>query len=493
MTISKPANNKISPDEFISQQYEFFCTEDNSVIVILDDGSHLSTNNREFKRRYAKDYFHATGEWLSDKELNKALSDAGLKALAEAPVIDLVDGNYVRQKDRYIFRMEDGSQYAVSAEGAGPIARTDSLVHFTKDSGNGFPTPTPTEKSLFGIFSKYTNTDPEQNRLLGGCLLKFFMPGPNPVLLFTGPQGSGKTSLVNIFRMIVDPDNASERIQILDNVSTINGKLSDDLCRASHDRISLVTTINDQMPNQDLVDRTIVFDLETIADTSREPETKILAELKEDLPLIMWWLFRALSAAQQNYQDVELDSYPRLADFVQAVVAACPGLGMDVGEFLEILDRNRIDSVERSLNQNPVSAAILNYMDSIEEDSLSGTATALLELLNNNVDDDIKQHSNWPSKPNKLSAMLNRAAPFLMTRGLDIQWAKSGQRSITLIKLQDESEEQESNQESMVEFNERQTAANADEESVAPVSTNEPGALSVPPRSAESHRDEATT
>jgi hypothetical protein len=165
---------------------------------------------------------------------------------------------------------------------------------------------------------------------------------------------------------------------------------------------------------------------------------------------------------------------------------------MDVGEFLEILDRNRIDSVERSLNQNPVSAAILDFMDSLEEDSWSGTGTALLEQLNENVVDDIKQHSNWPSKPNKLSAMLNRAAPFLKTRDLDIQWAKSGQRSITLIKLQDESEEQESSQESMVEYSERQTAANADEESEAPASANELGVVSVPPRSAESHHDEVS-
>jgi hypothetical protein len=292
--------------------------------------------------------------------------------------------------------------------------------------------------------------------------------------------------------MIVDPDNASNRLQILDNVSTINGKLSDDLCRNSHDLISLITTINDQMPNQDLVGRTIVFDLEPIADTSREPETKILAELKEDLPLIMWWLFRGLSAAQQNYQDVELDAYPRLADLVQAVVAACPGLRMDVGEFLEILGRNRIDSVERSLNQNPVSAAILDLMDSHEEDTWSGTGTALLELLNKDVDDDIKQHSNWPSKPNKLSAMLNRAAPFLKTRGLDIQWAKSGQRSITLMKLQAEPEEQKSSQGSMVKYHEDQTAAKADKESEAPVSANEPGAVSVPPRSSEPHHDEVS-
>ena len=88
--------------------------------------------------------------------------------------------------------------------------------------------------------------------------------------------------------------------------------------------------------------------------------------------------------------------------------------------------------------------------------------------------------------------MLNRAAPFLKTRDLDIQWAKSGQRSITLIKLQDESEEQESSQESMVEYHEHQTAANADEESETPVSADELGAVSVSPRSSESHDDEVS-
>ena len=491
MTTSKPANNKISPDEFISQQYEFFCTEDNSVIVILDDGSHLSTNNREFKRRYAKDYFHATGEWLSDKELNKALSDVGLKALAEAPVIEVVDGSHVRQESRHFFRQKDGSQLVVSTEGVGQVSRADSRMHFSKGSGSGYAIPTPAKQSLIDILIKNLNMASEQVCLFIGCLLMFFMPGPKSVMLFIGPQGSGKTLAAKIFRMIVDPDNTSDKVKILDNESTISGKLSDDLCRASHDRSSLVTTINDQMPNQDLVDRTIVFDLEPIADTARWPETKILAELKEDLPAIMWWIFRGLSVAQQNYQDIKLDSYPRLADFVQAVVAACPGLDMDAGEFLEALARNRIDSVERSLNQNPVSAAILDFMDSFEEGSWSGTGTALLELLNKDVDGDIKKHSNWPSKPNKLSAMLNRAAPFLKTRGLDIQWAKSGQRSITLAKRLPEG--QESSQASMVEFYERQSGAITDDEERASVAAPDAEAVSVPPRLSKPVHQEATT
>ena len=490
MTSLNSDNNKISLAEFISQNYELFCTEDNNVIAILGDGTNLSINNIKFKRRCAKDYLDATGVYPSNKEMTQALSDVGLKALAEAPVIEVVDGNHVRQETRHIFRQEDNSQLVVSAEGVGQVSRADSRIHFSKGSGSGYAIPTPAEQLMIDIFGKYLNMTTAQILLFIGGLVKCFMSGPNPVMLFIGPQGSGKTLAAKMFQMIVDPDNTNDRVRVLDNVSTINGKLSDDLCVTSHDKTCLVTTINDQMPNQDLVDRTIVFDQKPIPDMARKPETKILAALKEDLAPIMWWLFRALATAHQNYQEVELESYPRLADFVQAFVAACPGLEINSNHFLEALDKNRIDSVERSLNQNPVSAAILGYMDSIEEDSWSGTGTELLELLNNNVEDDIKQHSNWPSKPNKLSAMLNRAAPFIKTRGLDIQLAKSGQRSITIVKLQAESEEQELGRTSMVDFHERQTAAIADDESEASVPAHEAKAVPAPLQSAKSAQPE---
>jgi hypothetical protein len=478
-------NNTISLTEFISQNYKFNRTEDEKVIVILDDGRTLQITELEFKRRCAKDYYHTTGTWPSKKELSAALSDAGLATLAETTVIDLVDGNYIKQDDQYIFRLEDGRQRVVSAKANEIVSRADSGVHFTKDSGSGYAIPTPTDESLIDILSKRLNMTEEQILLFIGCQIKCFMSGPNPVMLFIGPQGSGKTLAAKIFKMIVDPDNTNDRVRIMDNQSVIGGKLSDDICRESHDHILIITTISQLMPNQDLVGRAIVLDFKPIPDSDRIPETKILTALKNDLTAIIWWLFSGLSSALERYQEVELLSYPRLADFIQAIVAACPGLNLNVQHFLEVFDRNRIELVERSLNQNPVSAAILDFMDKLEEDSWSGTATALLELLNDNVADDIKQHTNWPSKPNKFSAMLNRAAPFLKTRGLDIQWAKSGQRSITLVKLQAESEEQESSQESMVEFHERQTAANADEEAEASVSAKGVETVSVPARSSK--------
>lgn len=286
MTANSEVKGKISLAEFISQNFELYSTEDKGVIAILSDGSILETNSRKFSELCTDAYFHATGEWPSRKDMDQALTEVGRKVRAEAKAVKIVDGNHVKHNDQLIFRLEDGSQYAVSGQGAEPISRADSGVHFTKETGKGYPVPAPTEDPLFGLLSNYTNTEPDQNRLFFGCIVKSFMPGPNPVMLFTGPQGSGKSMATKIFKMIADPGSADGRIQILDNVSSINGKLSDDLCRASHDRISLVTTINDQMPNQDLVDRTIVFELEPIDDTSREPETKILAELQEDLPKI---------------------------------------------------------------------------------------------------------------------------------------------------------------------------------------------------------------
>lgn len=481
----KQESHKVSLAEFITQQYELFRTDGNGVIAILSDGSNLPINHSKFRELCADDYCLAHGETPPNKDLVQAIMKVRQHALAKTPIIDIVDGNEARRKDINIFRLEDASQLAVTAEGTAPVSRSDSGVHFTKSSGSGYANPASTELLLPNILAKHLNMATEQIILFIGCLVKCFMPGPNPIMLFIGPQGSGKTLAAKVFQMIVDPDNDSDRIQILDNISCIGGKLSDDLCRAAHNLISLLTTIVDQMPNQDKVDRTIVFDLNSIPDEARRPETKILAELKADLPAIMWWIFSALSAAHKNYQEVELLSYPRLADFVQSFVAACPGLEMNPDDFLEALDKNRIDSVERSLNQNPVSAAILDFMDSLEETKWSGTGTELLDLLNNSVDDDIKKHSSWPSKPNKLSAMLNRAAPFLKTRDLDIQWAKSGQRSITLTRLQPEGEEEASGQTSMVEYHELQSAANVDADDDTSAANQDPAIVETSAVSSE--------
>ena len=408
--------------------------------------------NDEIKAQFFRTY----GEQLFAKDLSKALLALQQQAFTEGRAVRLVSGNFAKVGDRFYFNQQDGNQVEVTADGRKTVAALDSPAIFMDGQKNGLVPPSKPDRSLPEILGKYTNLVGDQLLLFVCCLIKVFMPGPDPLMLFIGPQGSGKTLASRIFRMIVDPGDSGNRVSVLDNLSAISGKLSDDLCRTSHSLISLITTISPSVPNQDLVDRTIVFDFQQIPDDKRIPETKLLASLEKDRPFIMWWLFSAVSSALKHYQSVDLASYPRLADFVQAVVAACPGLDINVDDFMRALAQNRNDLVERSLNQNPVSAAVLIFMDALEENSWSGTATELLEVLTEKVGDDIKLHGNWPSRSNKLSEMVNRSLPFLQTRGIDVMWGKSGQRSITLMKMIDVSEEQPSDQTTMADFIERQ-------------------------------------
>lgn len=442
--------------ELINEKFNLARTDDNNTLIVNHEGQHFVLGSRDCIEEIRNEFFRVHGAQPFTNDLNKAVMVIRQQALAEGRTVRLISGNFTRIGDRVYFNQQNGNQEEVTADGRKTVAVLDSPVIFMDGQKNAFVPPSKPDQSLQEILGKYVNLVGDQLLLMVCCLIKAFMPGPDPLMLFIGPQGAGKTWASRIFRMIVDPGDTGNRVRVLDNLSAISGKLSDDLCRASHSWISLITTISPSVPNQDLVDRTIVFDFQQIPDDNRNPETKLLASLEKDLPFIMWWLFSAVSSALKQYQSVDLASYPRLADFVQAVVTACPGLDINVDDFMRALAQNRNDLVERSLNQNPVSAAVLIFMDALEENSWSGTATELLKVLTEKVEDDIKQHGNWPSRSNKLSEMVNRSLPFLQTRGIDVMWGKSGQRSITLMKMIDVSEEQPSDQTTMADFIERQ-------------------------------------
>jgi len=441
--------------KLINEKFNLARTDDNDAIVINSEGQHFIVGDKDFNEAIKILFFDKYGVQPFAKDLGKAALIIKQQALAEGKVVTPVTGNFATVDDRLYFPQQDGTQMEVAAEGAKQIAALDSPALFINKNQKGFVNPDLSDRPLPAILGRYLNLASDQLLLFVCCLIKVFMPGPNPVMLFIGQQGSGKTTAAKIFRMIVDPNDTGTRVKILDNLSAIGDKLSDDLCRASHHFVQIITTISQLVPNQDLIDRTIVFDLTQISDENRIPETKLLAGLKNDMPAIMFWLYSALASALERYQEIELQSYPRLADFIQAAIAACPGLGFKGPEITSAVDKNRIDLVERSLNQNPVSAAVLDFMDSIEENSWSGTGTELLQALNEKVEEDIRQHGSWPSKPNKLSGMLNRALPFLRTRGIDILWGKSGQRSIALVKLQADSKDEPSVQTSIADFVER--------------------------------------
>ena len=98
---------------------------------------------------------------------------------------------------------------------------------------------------------------------------------------------------------------------------------------------------------------------------------------------------------------------------------------------------NRVESVQETLESDPVSAAILVLInDETSERQWSGTAGGMLEQLERIVKDGVKKSPAWPKTPRGLSSRLRRLATFLRESGVEItfhnQKGTGGQRLLTV-------------------------------------------------------------
>jgi hypothetical protein len=148
-------------------------------------------------------------------------------------------------------------------------------------------------------------------------------------------------------------------------------------------------------------------------------------------------LFTAISAALAHWPEVSLSRKPRMADFALWATAAELALGFHTGAFMDAYSGNRVESVQETLESDPVSAAILVLIsDETGERQWSGTAGGMLEQLERIGKDGVKKSPAWPKTPRGLSSRLRRLATFLRESGIEItfhhQKSTGGQRLLTV-------------------------------------------------------------
>ena len=113
------------------------------------------------------------------------------------------------------------------------------------------PLPVPARSGSIELLRPFVNLDEPEFRLLIGWMAAALRPaGPFPVLAIHGEQGSAKSTLARIIRLLIDPQSAplvgepgSSRdlmvnaingwLLAFDNVSVIPNWLADSLCRVS--------------------------------------------------------------------------------------------------------------------------------------------------------------------------------------------------------------------------------------------------------------------
>jgi hypothetical protein len=105
-----------------------------------------------------------------------------------------------------------------------------------------------------------------------------------------------------------------------------------------------------------------------------------------------------------------------MADFAEKSVAVERAMGWPAGSFLDAYQGNRATARETALEDSPLAPLIRKKA---EGGGFSGTASDLLEWLNQQVSEEVRRQPSWPKRGDKLSGLLRR----LMTDLRDAGWA----------------------------------------------------------------------
>jgi len=421
--------------------------------IPFDNGSvqHLAIGGSEFRYRISENFRVKTGEFASPR----VVKDAS-EILASIAVIDGEESvphvRVARQENVIYVDLGDPEWQAVRIDGDGWSVVRKCPIKFVRPSSFA-ALPVPTEGAgLAELREVLPGMSDESWILVQGFLVGVFDPtGTQPILVFCGGQGSGKSTAVNVIKSLTDPNQIASRsmprkidelfvatehnrVLVFDNVSYLTGEQSDALSQIASgggmgrrklftdsDEVTIETKqpmilngITDFVSRADLDERCLHVELETIEPKDRMLDSEVSKKLEEIRPRVLASIFHAVSVALSRVGTFRLEERPRLAELAEFVAAAEPALDTEIGEFAAVLQEQ---SKQRSLTRSemePVIVAINRCLGSIgSTGSFSGTYKDLLAQ----IEEELPQRAGgWT--PSKLSADIRRLAPDFLVSGI---------------------------------------------------------------------------
>jgi hypothetical protein len=314
--------------------------------------------------------------------------------------------------------------------------------------------------------------------LLKCYIVSLFIPEiQKVVLVLYGSQGAAKSTLQELIKMLVDPSTVktltfprdiNELIQQLshnhityyDNISTVRGWVSDQLCRAvsgsgsskrqlytddddiirSFKRCVGINGINIAAAKADLLDRSLLIPLERIQDGKQRTPEEIWNEFNlikaQLLGYILDILVKVLEYEQNNQINFKLSRMSEFAKYGE-IVARC--MGCKDYEFLAAYNRNRQIQTDEVIDSSQLATVIMCMMyekhDTLKE--WTGTSTDLYVEIKSIVEDDIwnlnidTKDRYWPKSTRSLGRRLNELLPALGQKGLEITRYKEPDKNKT--------------------------------------------------------------
>lgn len=326
----------------------------------------------------------------------------------------------------------------------------------------------------------YLNLSDESYKLLALVwVVAAFIPGyPHPAPIVHGAQGSAKTQFCKFFKALVDPssldiiagfpkDEEAWAQQLnhhwclfYDNITKIPDRDSDTLCKAvtgggvskrkfytdqgdiilNFRRCVGLNGINVIPRRGDLMERSIIFQLERITEEARWKESSIWPEFQKVEPKILGGIFNVLAKAIEIKPRLKLTKLPRMADFADWGYAISEAMGYTGDEFLKIYNRNLNSQNEDVLANSLVAGVVNSYMETLVDPVWEDTPATILATLKKHADKmniNTDKEQEWPKAANSLTRELNLLKTNFSSSGLRVDTGikKHKQRYIRLEKI----------------------------------------------------------
>lgn len=347
-------------------------------------------------------------------------------------------------------------------------------------------------RSLMDLLKPYINLKESEQILLVVTIITWFIADiPKPVIVLLGGQGTGKTTLSRMIKMIVDPSDcdaytmpkskedlnvalANNYLLAIDNVSVLPKDTSDLLCSAvtgassitrtlfTNNEVSIVTFQNALLINgitisnfkPDFYDRSILFEMERLQGEYKLTQ-EFIDNFKSDLPRILGEIFNTLEKAIKLHKNLPVSGNYRMADYAHWGRAISKVLFDNENVFLNAYNENRQAVSQYVLDENPVASVLESKLKTFFDNKIEGfscskltygkiyedTPTNLLRELENETQKPNLTYAlrspNWPKTPQELSLQLKRLKEDFVDLGylIDIGNKKNGKRYITITKV----------------------------------------------------------
>ena len=433
-------------------------------------GRNIRVPSAEFQRLMLRNYVDIYGKPVSKETVQRVGDYLGA---GELEVLAL-DNRLAWRGDKLIIDLCDELWQAIEVtEEEWKLVRPQRSLF--KRYGHQRPLPIPQEGGKISDVLRFLPLKNARDKILVMVWLvaAFLSHIPRPGLQLHGVQGSAKTSSADFLSMLIDPSvpcsfslskDSTEFIQFmdhhaiinLDNIHRLSQWASDALCRAvtgggfskrelysddndityEFSRTFILNGISVPSNASDLVDRSILIELERIPDSERLQIDKLRQEFEEAKPRIFGAILHALSLTMKVRPYVEQTSLPRMADWTLWGCAAADAVGIGKEQFLEAY-YDAISFQHREIvASEPVCIALVAFMS--DKPKWEGSPSELFIALSSQVDrQGVSRVDRWPKAANALSRRLKTLSHNLEETGFSLIFKSSGVlRTISIEKVE---------------------------------------------------------